>query len=190
MRLIAPMIVATLVLSASAQAQVRKDGASTFEPRSAPGVGQKFLETFAGDWEVSKVFYPRTGDPVRTRGTCRQAMIQGGRFLQSDFTFGEGERKTTGMGIIGFEPESGRFTSFWIDSRQTRMSPRRSRAPFDGKTIVLHSLPLDPDAKETRRSRTVTTLEDEGRKLHHRQYVPGDGGEERLIMELIMIRKP
>lgn len=46
-------------------------------------------------------------------------MVRGGRFLQSDFTFfappdGNGP---TGQGLIGFEPESGLFTSVWTDSR-------------------------------------------------------------------------
>jgi hypothetical protein len=70
------------------------------------------------------------------------------------------------------------------------MSARQSREPFDGEKIVLHSLSLDPDAKETRRSKTISTLEDNGRKLVHRQYALGSGGEERLMMELVMTRKP
>ena len=126
-----------------------------------PGAGQKYLEKFAGDWEVSKVFYPRTGDPVRTSGQCRQTMIQGGKFLQSDFAFGQGERKSTGLGIIGFEPETSRFTSFWVDSRQTRMSARQSREPFDGEKIVLYSLRSiptprsSPHPRPSRSSRTT-----------------------------------
>ncbi len=48
---------------------------------------------------------------------------------------------------------------------------------------------LDPHAKEARRSRTVTRLEDNGRKLIHRQYTPGPDGQERLVMELLMTRK-
>jgi hypothetical protein len=117
-------------------------------------------------------------------------MIQEGRFLHSDFVFGQGDKKSTGLGIIGFEPESGRFTSFWVDSRQTRMSARQSRDPFDGEKIVLYSLVLEPDGKETRKSRTVSQLNQDGRRLLHRQYSVGTGGEERLMMELIMTRKP
>ena len=94
------------------------------------------------------------------------------------------------MGIIGFEPDSGTFTSFWIDSRQTRMSVRRSRDKFDGETIVLYSQSLDPEAKEARRSKTVSRLEDDGKTLRHRQYSLGAAGEERLVMELLMTRRP
>jgi hypothetical protein len=36
----------------------------------------------------------------------------------------------------------------------------------------------------------LSPLEDQGRKLIHRQYALGSAGEERLMMELIMTRKP
>src|SRR5262245_37121223 len=72
----------------------RKDPQSSYEPRAKPGEGQKFLEKFVGDWAVQKEFYPRSGGaPFRQEGECRQAMIHGGRFLQSDFTFGRGEAR-------------------------------------------------------------------------------------------------
>jgi hypothetical protein len=191
MRITATIVTAScLFVSVAGSAISQKEPQATFEPRSSAGAGQKFLEKFTGDWSVTKTFYPRAGEPVRTEGRCHQAMIHERRFLQSDFVFQQGEKKTTGLGIIGFEPDSGRFTSFWTDSRQTRMSARQSQDQFDGKQIVLYSRSLDTDATKARRSKTVTRLEDEGAKLVHRQYNLGPGGEERLIMELIMTREP
>jgi hypothetical protein len=171
------------------QKDAKKDPQSTYEPRSKPGVGQKFLEKFVGDWDVEKTFYPQTGDPVRAKGECKQTMIHGGRFLRSEFTFGQGDAQTTGTGTIGFEPDTGLFTSTWIDSRSTRMSLRQSQDKFDGEQIVLFSKTLQEGGRETRRSRTVTRLEDEGRKIVHRQYTPGKDDKERLVMELVMTRK-
>jgi hypothetical protein len=178
-----------LLVAASVRA-AQKDPQVSFEPRSSPGAGQKLLEQFAGDWTVIKTFYPRAGDPIRAEGRCHQAMIHEGRFLQSDFTFDQNGRKTTGLGIIGFEPDSGAFTSFWTDSRQTRMSVRQSQDRFDGKRIVLYSRSIDPGGNDSRRSKTISQLEDAGRKLVHRQYALGPGGEERLMMEIIMTRDP
>jgi hypothetical protein len=37
--------------------------------------------------------------------------------------------------------------------------------------------------------RTVTRLEDDGRRIVHRQYTAGEGGRERLVMELILTKK-
>jgi hypothetical protein len=190
------MILALAAGHARVQSQEpRKDPQSSYEPKSRPGAGQKYLEAFVGDWDVIKVFYPRSGPPVRTPGTCRQTMIHDGRFLQSDFVFEQDGRKSTGLGLIGFEAPTGQFTSVWTDSRQTRMSFRRNREPFDGKQIVLFSRSLDEEKQKGGTpgpppSRTVSRIEDDGRRIVHRQFNTGPDGKERPIMELIMTRKP
>jgi hypothetical protein len=192
MRPTALLVVAGLCVLAVADEPPRKnqqDPQAKAEPRSAPGAGQKLLEQFAGEWHVAKAFYPRTGAPVRSEGHCRQTMIHDGRFLESDFVFEQNGTKSTGKGIIGFETETGLFTSFWTDSRRTRMSLRQSREKFDGQQIVLYSRPLDSQEKEARLTKTVTRLEDGGHKLVHRQYAVGADGTERVMMELIMTRQ-
>jgi hypothetical protein len=166
-----------------------KDPQSRYEPRSKPGAGQQFLQKFVGEWDVAKTFHPRSGAPVRQKGVCRQTMIHGGRFLHCDFTFRRGDEQTTGTGLIGFDPATGRFTSVWIDSRSTRMSFREGKGRFDGKQIVLHSRSLGGDGTKGRVSRTVTGLEDDGRRIAHRQYTAGADGKERLVMELILTKR-
>jgi hypothetical protein len=168
----------------------KKDPQAKFEPRSKPGEGQKFLEQFVGDWDVAKTFHPRAGEPAKSAGECVQKMTHDGRFLQSEFTFTTDGGKTTGTGLIGFEPESGRFTSVWVDSRQTRMSFRQSEEKFDGRQIVLVGKELGEAGKEGRRSKTVTKLEDDGKKIVHRQMAVETGAPERLVMELVLTRKP
>ena len=106
--------------NATGQDEKKKDPLKSFEPKSKPGAGQKFLEKFVGEWDVVKSFHLRMGDPTKSMGECRQTMTQDGRFLLSEFTFKTDAGKTTGSGLIGFEPESGKFTSVWVDSRQTR----------------------------------------------------------------------
>jgi hypothetical protein len=173
----------------AAKGATAKDPQSTFEPRSSPGAGQKFLEKFVGQWDVVKTFYPRSGTPFRVAGECRQTMIHGGRFLQSDFVFGQAGNKTTGLGLIGFETETGKFTSVWTDSRATRMSLRQSEEAFNGREIVLYGKSLSGPAKGPTRSRTVTRLEDNGRRIVHRQFAVDAQGNERPVMELAMTRK-
>jgi Protein of unknown function (DUF1579) len=188
-RLLAASVLVAMWLAGGSPGQDKKDAQGTFEPRSTPGAGQKFLEKFVGDWDVIKSFFPQKGDPSRQEGECRQTMVQEGRFLQSDFTFHKGDTKTTGTGLIGYEPETGLFTSVWIDSRQTKMSLRGSKDKFSGEEIVLYSGSLKEGDKQLRQSRTVTRLEDEGRKIVHRQYNLTPDGKERLVMELVLTRK-
>ncbi len=192
-RVVAAVALAALVVAAPGQDRPapagKADPQASYEPRSGPGAGQAFLAKFVGDWDVAKTFYGRSGDPARSKGTCRQTMIHGGRFLQSEFTFGDGADSTTGLGLTGFDPATGRFTSVWTDSRQARMSIRQSRDKFDGQMIVLYAAGLDAPA--ARASRTVTKLEDGGKRIVHRQYTvaPEGAGADRLVMELVLTKK-
>ena len=183
-----------VALAAAAQPPTRpddkKDPQAKFEPRSKPGAGQAFLEQFVGEWDAAKTFHPRAGEPAKAKGECRQKMIHDGRFLQSEFTFTTGAGTTTGTGLIGFEPESGKFTSVWTDSRQTRMSFRQGEEKFDGKQIVLFGKELGAAEKDGRRSRTTTILADDGKTIVHRQHAIDGEGKERLVMELVLTRKP
>jgi hypothetical protein len=161
-----------------------------FEPPAGPGAGQAFLKTFEGEWDVEKIFYPSSGGaPSRSGGECVQKMVQDGRFLESRFTFRQDGTTTTGVGVSGFETRTGLFTTVWYDSRQTRMSIRQSREPFDGKQIVLYGVSLEPARSPGRESKTISHLEDGGRKLIHRQYSVGGDAKDRLVMELILTRK-
>jgi Protein of unknown function (DUF1579) len=139
---------------------------------------------------VVKKFYPRSGEPVESTGTCHQAMIHDGRFLKSEFSFERDGKKDSGLGVIGFDTDSGKFTSFWTDSRSTRMSIRQSDDVFNGQEIVLYGKSLDSNEKPSRCSRTVTRLEDGGQRIVHRQHTIDSEGKERLVMELLMTRTP
>ena len=163
-----------------------RDAQAAYEPRTSAGVGQEFLKKFEGEWDVEKVFYPESGAPVRASGKCRQRMIHDGKFLESDFVFEQAGRKTTGTGIIGFEPETGLFSSVWTDARSTRMSLRQSQEPFDGNKIVLYGRSLA--GAPAHFSRTESELQEGGRRLIHKQYTKGADGKERLVMELRMTR--
>ncbi len=107
-------IIAVLLIAAAAAAQQTHN---QYEPPNAAGAGQKLLAQFAGEWDVVKTFFPMNGEPIVTKATCKQYMIQTGKFLQSDFTFfNSGGTKSTGTGISGLDPKTNRFTTVWYDS--------------------------------------------------------------------------
>ena len=174
---------------AAANAAPPRDPQSSFEPRSGPGEGQKIMEKMVGEWTVVKSIFPVGKPPVRTSGTCRQMMVEEGRFLHSQFVFDSPTGKTTGVGILGFDPKTGLFTSVWIDSRSTAFSMRQSEGTFNGETVELYGKSLDEKAP-ARRSRTIAKLEENGRLLIHQQFVPTPDGKERVVMELRMTRVP
>jgi hypothetical protein len=172
-----------------ATAAVAQQTHNQYEPPNQSGAGQKLLAQFAGDWDVVKTFFPRNGKPIVTKGTCKQYMIQEGKFLQSDFIFFNADgTKSPGTGISGFDSKTNRFTTVWYDSRQTTMSIRQSDGTFDGQNIVLWATPLDtenPGHKTVARAH----LEQDGHLLLHRHFLIDDNGQERMMIELRMTRK-
>ncbi|MGC2581980.1 MAG: DUF1579 family protein [Acidobacteriaceae bacterium] len=180
------IIAAFLVATVAAAQQTHNQ----YEPPNAPGAGQKLLAQFVGNWDVVKTFYPKSGAPRVSKGECHQYMVQDGKFLESDFTFFNPDgTKGTGTGISGFDSKTNRFTTVWFDSRQTTMSIRQSDGTFDGKNIVLWATALDPD-DPGRKTVARAHLEDNGRVLLHRHYLIDDKGNERLMIELRLTRKP
>jgi hypothetical protein len=116
-------------------------------------------------------------------------MIQGGKFLQSDFVFFDADgSKSTGTGISGFDSKTNRFTTVWYDSQKTTMSIRQSDGTFDGVSIVLWATSLDPD-RPGRKTVARAHLEENGHILVHRHYTVDDQGNERLVLEWRMTRK-
>lgn len=185
------LLAPALAQDAKAPTPPAKDTQAQFEPPGGPGAGQAFLKTFEGEWSVERNFYPPNGGPPRkATGECTQKMVQDGRFLESDFTFHQDGKTSTGTGISGFDPKSGLFTTFWYDSRSTNFSVRQSKEPFDGKQIVLYSVSIEGSHGQAHSSRTVSFLEDGGKKLIHRQYNAGPDGKEHVLMELILTKKP
>jgi hypothetical protein len=179
-------IIATLLIATGVVAQQTH---KEYEPPNAAGAGQKLLSQFAGDWDVIKSFFPANGKPNVTKGTCKQFMVQGGKFLQSDFIFNNADgTKSTGTGISGFDSKTNRFTTVWYDSQQTTMSIRQSDGTFDGKNIILWATPLDPD-RPGRKSVARAHLEEDGRLLIHRHFAIDDAGQERVVIEWRMTRK-
>jgi hypothetical protein len=55
--------------------------------------------------------------------------------------------------------------------------------------MALSAAAEEPKHDKDQPPKTVTRLEDDGGKIVHRQYAVADGGKERLIMDLILIRK-
>jgi hypothetical protein len=180
------LILAAVLIASSVVAQQTPE---QYEPSNAPGAGQKLLAQFVGEWDVVRTFFPATGAPNVTKGTCKQYMVQGARFLQSDFTFVNPDgSKSTGAGLSGFDSKTNRFTTVWYDAHQTTMSIRQSDGTFDGKNIVLWATSLDPD-RPGRKTVARAHLEESGRLLLHRHFLIDDKGTERLMIELRMTRR-
>ncbi|QNI33414.1 hypothetical protein H7849_05535 [Alloacidobacterium dinghuense] len=71
-------ITTTLLIATAAVAQQIHN---EYESPNAPGAGQKQLAQFAGDWDVVKTFFPMNKNPIVSKGSRKQHMMQDGKFL-------------------------------------------------------------------------------------------------------------
>lgn len=179
-----------VALLAMATAALAQQTPTQYEPPNRAGIGQVYLARMVGNWTFVDNFYPlRGGKPIVSTGTCKQFMIQGGMFLESDFTFHHANgSKTTGMGISGFSPSTGKFTTVWLDNQRTEMSIRQSPKKFDGKTIVLYAQQLDRE-HPGRVTFARAYLADHDKILYYNHYYMGPDHKPHMMFQIKMTRQ-
>ena len=83
----------------------------------APGEMHKFLEKFAGDWEITAQFWMTPDSPSEnSKGTANNKMLMDGRYLQLDQVGKSESNEFHGMGVIGYDNAEKKFQSTWIDN--------------------------------------------------------------------------
>ncbi|MCH7760984.1 DUF1579 family protein, partial [candidate division TA06 bacterium] len=110
------------------------------------------LESLVGDWEIEFKLWPEPGqDPMILKGIATNAMILGGRFLQSSSTFGEGDMKTETLYILGFDRRHKKFTSIGFDTWGTYSVSAAGTYDEKTKTITMYGEDEDPVMKVTQK---------------------------------------
>ena len=164
---------------------------ATFRSRGGPEIPRGVRRGLGRRQDVLSAGWRR---PSRSPGTCRQTMIHDGRFLQSEFVFEQAGRKSTGLGLTGFEPQIGpihhRLDRFPPDPHVVPPEPRAVRRQTDRlvQPVVrgsrYHQRPgagrLLADRQPDRGQRPA----DRSSSVQHRP-----DGKERLIMELVLTRR-
>lgn len=112
-----------------------------------PNERHKYLEQLAGDWETTmQVFTASGAKPIETKGTSKNEMIHGGRFLKMDTTgalkMPGPDGKTTevpmvGLGLMGFDNNRKLYTFMWTDTLNTGMLLAKGNLSQDGEAMTL-----------------------------------------------------
>ena len=116
-----------------------------FRELGTPGAPHKLLSRMEGNWKIMNRSWEEPGKPpVETAGASRNKMIFGGRYLQQEET---GEMMGTafnGLGISGYDNNSKKFFSAWIDTLSTAIHLFQGTASADGKMISMENRFNDP----------------------------------------------
>jgi hypothetical protein len=146
------MCAALLVLGVSpALAQEMPDSAAQAERMARtmelmqPGDEHKLLEKMAGTWYMAITIWMEPGsEPLTQKGTTKNKMILGGRFLLTESTSGEGFMSGQSLGIMGFDRRFGHYTSVGYDTYGTYYVTAAGTYDAETKTLTLSGEDYDP----------------------------------------------
>jgi hypothetical protein len=114
----------------------------------APGGGHALLTSLTGEWEgTAKTWFEPDvlTDESPWRGRIRPVL--GGRFVLHEYEGEMGGERFEGVAIHGYELDSGRFTTAWIDSFHTGtaiMSSEGARTPNGFSVLGSYRVPDSP----------------------------------------------
>jgi len=91
----------------------------------APAATLGALGRLAGRWVGSEILHSLSGvEPERKAQGCFSNRIFEARFLINDYEQSvDGEIVFRGHGVYGFDPGSGRYSMYWIDSQGGAVGP-------------------------------------------------------------------
>ena len=112
---------------------------------ATPGEPHKFLAKFAGSWNAAIKIWSEPDKPAQEAvGACERNMILGGRYLHEEFVGEMNGSPFTGIGFTGYNNQTKRFISTWMDTMGTNILFFEGKEGGDGQSIVLESQAQDP----------------------------------------------
>ena len=159
-----------------------------YKKLATPAATHKRLASLAGKWTTKTTAWmnPDT-PPMESTGTCEQKMLLGGRYLQQTYTSKMMGSPFTGINLIGYDNQTKKYVSTWIDSMSTGIYYFEGTASADGKTITQESSYDDPVRGPTV-WRSVTRIVDDN-TLEYEMYLTSKEGKEEKMMEMTVTRK-
>jgi hypothetical protein len=153
-----------------------------------PGEHHKVLAKLEGFWTTRTRGWMEPGKPpVESTGTCEQKMILDGHYLRQEYTGDMMGQPFTGINLLGYDNQSGKYESVWIDSMSTGIFYFVGPASADGKTITQECSYDDP-VKGPSVWRSVTRIKEDN-TLELEMFITPQGGKEEKMMEMTVARK-
>jgi len=153
-----------------------------------PGEPHKVLAKWEGSWTTRSRGWMEPGKPpVESTGTCEQKLILEGHYLQQVYTGDMVGLPFTGINILGYDNQSGKYESVWLDSMNTGIFYFVGPASRDGRTIMQECSYDDP-VKGPSVWRSVTRIKDDN-TLEFEMFITPKGGKEEKMMEMTVSRK-
>ena len=154
---------------------------------ATPGPMHEFLKQFVGSWKCVTKSWMGPGEPTVSEGTEADALILGGRFLQSKFSGNFAGMPFEGMGLLGYNNQKKQFESVWIDDMGTPVSWSSGAIDAAGKVITMNSTFQDPITGKEVPYKMVTTVVDANQ--HTFAMIGSKDGNDWTQMEIAYTRE-
>jgi hypothetical protein len=153
-----------------------------------PGEPHKALAKLEGSWTTSSRSWMEPGKPpVVSAGTCEQKLILDGHYLRQEYTGDMMGQPFTGINILGYDNQSGKYESVWLDSMSTGIFYFVGPASADGKTIT-QKCSYDDPLKGPATWTSVTRIKDDS-TLEFEMFITPRGGKKEKMMEMTVSRR-
>ena len=150
-----------------------------WEKLATPGEPHMLLASRVGSWSTkSRHWMEPEKPPMEFTGSCERKMILDGRFLQEEFSGEMMGKPFSGIGVIGYDNQSKKYVSSWMDSMSTGIYFFEGTASEDGRSISLESRFNDP-IKGPGMWHLVTRIVDENTEVAEMRMAYESGGEEK-----------
>ena len=157
------------------------------EKAGTPGEPHKRLASMEGDWNTkTKSWAEPNKPPMETAGTCEQKMIMDGRFLKQKCKGEMMGKQFEGMGITGYDNETKKFTSTWMDNMSTTLHVMEGTAT-DANTVTQQGEFVCP-MRGPMKLRSVMKIVDNNTNIFE-MYGTDKSGQEMKMMEITYTRK-
>lgn len=158
-----------------------------FEKQATPGEPHKQLASMEGKWDTkTKSWMEPNKPPMESMGSCEQKMILGGRFLKQKCTGDMMGKTFEGIGLTGYDNQSKKYTSTWMDSMSTTLHVMEGGSS-DENTITQEGQYTCPIRGEMK-LRAVTKMVDRNTNIFE-MYGTDKSGQEMKMMEITYTRK-
>ena len=154
-----------------------------------PGSHHEALKPFAGTFKSEVKMWFGPGEPSVMTGVMKSSWELGGLYLHQDYKGDATEGpfpNFEGKGYWGYNPSSGKYEGFWVDTASSIMQIEFGDVDESGKVWTMLSEVPNPHGEGMMEKRSVITLIDEN--SHKMETYFSAGGEEMKNMEINYVR--
>ena len=166
----------------------KRETMDVYQKLALPGAPHKLLASLTGRWHTHTKAWMEPGKPpMESEGTSEHKMLLGGRYLHQEFNGNMMGAPFTSIGITGYDNNTQRYVSTWMDSMSTGIFFFEGTADAEGRTINQHCRYDDP-VKGPMKWHSVTKIVDSNTHVF-KMYGTDKSDKEAKMMEIIYTRE-